>query len=260
LEQLQNHFEAQPSKPPLWIACAGIDNGKAAFFERSYLTSILPPAFHLPEMDVPLRNTKQTLTLAGLEENKGVKELNNYTSSTKTNPVYNIPTNLMEGVEGKEFLVNSRYDDEEMEGVVEEATREVLKRTGGAGFPLLCHDYIDSTLSAVKRGVERAGATVLVYHREESCSEVEVEEWLRRKRSGEEERVLIAGQDVSRGWECSHVLVAFLYEHGLENLVMRTVGYCALVKKAPSVHSDSDGSVHTENLGDHNCDELVEVW
>ena len=24
LEQLQNHFEAQPAKPPLWIACAGI--------------------------------------------------------------------------------------------------------------------------------------------------------------------------------------------------------------------------------------------
>ena len=75
LEQLQNHFEAQPAKPPLWIACAGIDYGKAEHFERSYLTSILPPAFHLPEMDVPLRNTKQTLAMAGLEGKKGVKGL-----------------------------------------------------------------------------------------------------------------------------------------------------------------------------------------
>ena len=45
--------------------------------------------------------------------------------------------------------------------------------------------------------------------------------------------MLIADQDVSRGWECSHVLVvdlATVIESGLENLVMRTVGYCAIVK------------------------------
>ena len=46
----------------------------------------------------------------------------------------------------------------------------------------------------------------------------------------EEERVLIADELVVRGWECSHVLVVSLGESGLENLVMRTVGYCALVK------------------------------
>ena len=87
---------------------------------------------------------------------------------------------------------------------------------------------------AVKRGVERAGATALVYHRDlrkESCSEVEVEEWIRKRRSGEEERVLIADDDVSRGWESSHVLVVDFIGSGLENLVMRTAGYCAVVKK-----------------------------
>merc|ERR1719336_3176779 len=84
LAQLQNHFEAQPAKPPLWIACAGIEHGKAEHFERSYVTSILPPAFHLPEMDVPLRNTKQTLAMAGLEGNKGVTYLGDR-SLTKTN-------------------------------------------------------------------------------------------------------------------------------------------------------------------------------
>merc|ERR1712079_117292 len=103
LEELQNHFEAQPAKPPLWIACAGIERGEAEHFERSFLTSILPPAFHLPEMDMPLRNTKQTLALAGLEGNKGVTRLGNGTS-TRTNTVYKVPENLMEGVEGKEFL------------------------------------------------------------------------------------------------------------------------------------------------------------
>merc|ERR1712013_133486 len=134
LEQLQNHFEAQPAKPPLWIACAGIEHGEAEHFERSHLTSILPPAFHLPEMDVPLRNTKQTLAVAGLEGNKGVKGLDRYSAqSANTNPVYKVPSHLMEGVEGKEFLVNNPDDEEEVERVVAEATVEVLRRTGGAG-------------------------------------------------------------------------------------------------------------------------------
>merc|ERR1712047_236267 len=115
----QNHFEAQPAKPSLWIACAGIEYGEAKHFERSYLTSILPPAFHLPEMDVPLRNTKQTLAMAGLERNKGVKELD-VSGGTRTNPVYKVPEHLMEGVEGKEFLVNNKDDEERL--------RELSKR------------------------------------------------------------------------------------------------------------------------------------
>ena len=58
-----------------------------------------------------------------------------------------------------------------------------------------------------------------------------MEEWLRRRRSGKEERVLILDQNVIRGWEASHLLVVSLYGRGLENLVMRAVGYCAVVKK-----------------------------
>ena len=55
-------------------------------------------------MDVPLRNTKETLALAGLEGNKEVKGLDiRYT--TFTNPVYKVPAHLMEGVEGKVFLI-----------------------------------------------------------------------------------------------------------------------------------------------------------
>ena len=80
---------------------------------------------------------------------------------------------------------------------------------------------------------------LLVYHKalpKESCSEVEVEEWIRKRRSGEEERVLFADQDVSRGWECSHILVIDFHGYGLENLVMRTVGYCALVKERKNQH------------------------
>ena len=234
LEQLQKHIEAQTTKPHLWIACAGIVKGKTKHFERSYLTGVLPPVFHLPRMDIPLRNTKQTLAMAGLEGNTQVKELGDYVvEGANTNPVYNIPDLLIDGVQGKQFLFNEDDDAEEVASVVEAACKEVLGRTGGAGFPLIYDGWDDSKISIFKRAVEAAGATALVYHTgsKESCSEGEVEEWLRRRRSGEEERVLILDQKVIRGWEASHLLVVDLFRLGLENLVMRAVGYCAVVKK-----------------------------
>ena len=118
-----------------------------------------------------------------------------------TNPVYKIPDLMMTGVEGKEFLLNNRKDADELVSVVEAACKEVLRRTGGAGFPILYGDFADdSKIRIVKRGVERAGATALIYHKKsnESCSEVEVKEWLRRRRSGEEKRVLILDEEFRR--------------------------------------------------------------
>ena len=211
MEQLQIHIEAQPGKAHLWIACAGINKGKAEHFEQAYLTKLLPPVFHLPAMAMPLRNTRQTLALAKLEGNTGVKQLSNYAAgSTKTNPVYRIPQQLVKGIEGKQFIVNNINDLSELASVVEAACNDLLGRTGGAGFPLLC--YPTSMLRSVKRGVERAGATALIYHGwpDKCCSEGEVEGWLRRRRIGEEKRVLITDQDLIRGWEASHVLVVSL--------------------------------------------------
>ena len=124
-----------------------------------------------------------------------------------TSLVYKLPSHLIYGVEGKEFLVNNKDDEEEVASVVMEATR-----TGGAGFPLLCCGFA-STISVVKRGVKRAGLMTIVYRRDSigSCSEVEVGKWLRRRSRGEEQRILIADQYVSRGWEASHVLVVDLF-------------------------------------------------
>ena len=58
-----------------------------------------------------------------------------------------------------------------------------------------------------------------------------MEDWLKRRRSGEEDRVLFANFGESRGWECSHVLVINLGGtlEKMQNYVMRTVGFCALV-------------------------------
>ena len=74
-------------------------------------------------MDVPSRNTKQLLALAGLEGNKGVKRFEYY-RGIKTNPFYKVPAHLMEGTQGKEFLVNNKKDEEELERVVAEATKD----------------------------------------------------------------------------------------------------------------------------------------
>ena len=83
--------------------------------------------------------------------------------------------------------------------------------------------------------VKRAGATALVYHHKHarSCTEAEAEEWLRKRRiKAEMKKCLITDDNVSRGWEASHVLVVALQpDYNWENLVMRTVGYCALVRR-----------------------------
>ena len=139
LQQLQNHIEVQTEKPHLWIACAGIDIGEAEHFERSYLTSVLPPVFHLPQMEMPLRNTKQTLAMAGLEGNRDVKRLNSHgSSSTTANPAYKVPYLMIDGIKGNQFLVNGRNYPDEVSSSVESACNEVLRRTGGAGFPIHC--------------------------------------------------------------------------------------------------------------------------
>merc|ERR1719229_810189 len=48
-QQVKSHIEAQTGKPLLWIACAGINGGKAEHFNLSYLTTVLP-GFYIPIM------------------------------------------------------------------------------------------------------------------------------------------------------------------------------------------------------------------
>ena len=188
MQQLHSYIAGHTDEPLLWLALAGIKEGQAEHFKLDYLAAMLPPVFHLPDMDVPLRNTKQVLAMANLEANTDPKGLNTPAGGemTKTNPVYKVPDQLMEGVEGKTFHVNKS----DVVDVVEEASKEVLRRTGGAGFPVLCETMSELELSNVKRGVERACSTALVYNgrSKERCSEAEVEEWLSKRRSGEERR------------------------------------------------------------------------
>ena len=184
--------------------------------------TVLPKDFHIPEMDVPLRNTKETLAVAGLEHNKDAKNLGFAGMLFKTNPVYRIPGQLMKGVKGDVF----NYTDDN--DAINKAFREVLRRSGGAGFPVLydCSGNIDiheKRVKLVTSAVERNGATALVYlrnSRSEGCSEGEVEDWLQRRRDGKEERVLITDSMLSRGWEVSHALVI---AHPLQDSILSRV-------------------------------------
>ena len=155
-------------------------------------------------------------------------------NTVNTNSVLKIPDQLIEGVEGKEFLVNNWDDEGEFARVMKEACDEVFRRTGGAGFPVLCNVYFGPATSTVKRLVERAaGARAILYNSTDACSGTEVEEWLRRRRSGEKEerKCLVTDRGVTRGWEASHVLVVDFLGLGWENLVMRTVGHSTIVRK-----------------------------
>ena len=97
----------------------------------------------------------------------------------------------------------------------------------------------EAKIRLIRRAVEKVSVTPLIYHSlsKVSCSNTSVEGWLKRRRSGEEKRCMITDYNAVRGWEASHILVVSLTRHGLENLVMRAVGYCALVKQGQVTHN-----------------------
>ena len=104
----------------------------------------------------------------------------------------------------------------------------MLVRTGGKGFPVLPPCNISSVMAAVQRVV--GAALVYTYDRYEKnkATEAEVEEWVRRWKKGEEARVLVTEDCITRGWEAKELTAIGLTR--TENLVMRTCGFCILVK------------------------------
>ena len=188
------------------------------------------PGFHMPVMEIPLRNTTEVIKLAGLDSmdpNKTAKIIN-----TATNPFYHptsLPPNLMSGIQCRQIIPekdhslrsNMQIQPAELERALEEACKVMLERTGGKGFPVL----FDATglASSLVATVQRVVGAALLYTYERKiyeATEAEVEEWLMRWKRGEEKRALVADVYVSRGWEAKEVLAIGLKVP--ENLVMRT--------------------------------------
>ena len=61
------------------------------------------------------------------------------------------------------------------------------------------------------------------------ATSAEVENWLKRWKRKEERRALVTDEDISRGWEAPAVMA--IGDIGTENLVMRTCGFCFLIKE-----------------------------
>ena len=110
----------------------------------------------------------------------------------------------------------------------------MLVRSGGKGFPLFLENYnpsvpVSSVVAAVQRVV---GASSLLYtcdgREKNEATEAEVEEWLSRWKRGEETRILLTDNFISRGWEAKELLVIGRYN--TENMVMRTCAFCFFIK------------------------------
>ena len=136
----------------------------------------------------------------------------------------------MSSIECQEMNVNMN-DDTELQGALEHACEVMLERTAGNGFPVLVDSNATCEMSTVLAAVQRVVGAALLYTDwggQGEATEAEVEEWVRRWKRGEERRALVTDEHISRGWEAPAVMV--IGEQRTENLVMRTCGFCCLIK------------------------------
>ena len=231
LLMMRSHMVGQPGHYLLWISVAGIAGGKPKHFKHNYLAPLMS-GFHVPLMELPLRNTKRVIKLAGLDSNNANKTAS--IPGGRTFPSYTLPPHLMSGVQCQQIKVK-KNDDAELSKAVEEGCRVIMQRTAGSGFPVLL-DHSSSvtqtvSISTVAAAVLQCRPALLYTHngREKNeAKEAEVEKWLRRWKRGEERRALVADEGISRGWETPAVMV--IGEYGTENLVMRACGFCFLIR------------------------------
>ena len=134
----------------------------------------------------------------------------------------------MSGVQCQQIKVK-KSNGAKQRRTVKAACKVMLERTADRGFVILCSG---SPFSSVVAAVQKVVGGVLLYTKggteKNEATEADVEEWMRRWRRGEEKRVLIADTFSSRGWEAPAVMV--IGKSGTENLVMRTCGFCFLIK------------------------------
>merc|ERR1719220_2799125 len=84
LQQIRSHMAGQPGRPLLWISIAGIFKGKTEHFKHNYLAPLMP-GFHMPVMEIPLRNTTEVIKLAGLDS-KDANKTAGVAGAMTTNP------------------------------------------------------------------------------------------------------------------------------------------------------------------------------
>ena len=150
-----------------------------------------------------------------------------------SNPSYTLPPHLISGVQCQQIKVK-RNDDAELSKAVEGGCRVMMQRTAGSGFPVLLDhsDYYSVSTSILAAAVQRVVGPALLYTKDgkekNEATSAEVENWVKKWKRKEERRVLVTDDEISRGWEAPAVMV--IGEYNTENLVMRTCGFCFLIK------------------------------
>ena len=106
----------------------------------------------------------------------------------------------------------------------------MLQRTAGSGFPVLREHLVSASI--VMAAVEKVAGPALLYtyygNQKNEATSAEVENWLKKWKRGKEKRALVTDENISRGWEAPAVMV--IGQYYTENLVMRTCGFCFLIK------------------------------
>ena len=116
--------------------------------------------------------------------------------------------------------------------MVKKAREVVVERLGQErGIPVLCdvsgEDWIVSGLQRA-----RPGAPAPVVYTQYEGKEQEVRDWLKKWKSGHEERDLVTDGECTRGWETDSLVAVEGPGEGVENLVMRGKVFVVAVKKA----------------------------
>ena len=142
----------------------------------------------------------------------------------------------MSGVQCQQIKVNKnkfkqQTDFQKLSKAVEAPCHAMMQRTVGSGFPILLESSHVSR-STLVAAVQRVVGPALLYTKDgrekNEATSAEMENWLKRWKRGEERRVLVTDEYISRGWEAPAVMA--VGSSGLENLVMRTCGFCYLIK------------------------------
>ena len=176
LQQIRSQMAGQPGRPRLWISIAGIYKGLPEHFKHNYLAPLMP-GFHMPVMEIPLRNTTEVIKLAGLDSKDANKTA--VVTTMTTNPSYSLPPHLMSGIQCRQIKVK-KDDDAEIERAVEEACKEMLERTGGKGFPVLVDDLSSKPSSVVPAVAQSRSVGLTMKGGESRCNNTHLSRKIKR--------------------------------------------------------------------------------
>jgi len=222
--------------PLIWVAVAGIDDGKDADFEPENLKKLMP-MFTLAQLDMPLRSTTAVLQAAGLNT-QNAKKMHYVTGYVKTNINISVPSNLLPGVKTDYFYYHDSNNKDQVVQAVKEAREAMVTRMGQSGVAWIIDDsYSTSYYDWICEGSRQArplSPPPLYYigYAGKDAAAKDVKQWLQNSHGGQEDRDIILGREVVRGWEVQAAIILDTDSfYTVSNLVMRGMSHVIMVKK-----------------------------